>query len=48
MLLRGKCTEKEAVSGVPIVAYWVKNPTSIHEEEGFIPGHTQALPQATA
>ena len=27
--------------GVPIVAQWVKNPTSIHEEEGLIPGMAQ-------
>ena len=26
---------------VPVVAQWVKNPTSIHEEVGLIPG----LPQ---
>ena len=37
----------------PIVAQWVKDPTSIHEEAGFIPGLTQwvkdpALPQAAA
>ena len=27
--------------GVPIVAQQVKNPTSIHEDEGSIPGLTQ-------
>ena len=27
--------------GVPIVAQWVKNPTSIHEDVGLIPGLTQ-------
>ena len=26
--------------GVPIVAQWVKNPPSIHEYAGFIPGLT--------
>ena len=26
---------------VPVVAQWVKNPTSIHEDEGSIPGLTQ-------
>ena len=27
--------------GVPIVARWVKNPTSVHEDSGSIPGLTQ-------
>ena len=27
--------------GVPIVAQWVKNPTSIHKDEGSIPGLAQ-------
>ena len=27
--------------GVPIVAQWVKNPTSIHEDAGLSPGLTQ-------
>ena len=36
--------------GVPVVAQWVKNPTSILEDVGLIPGLTQrikdlALPQ---
>ena len=27
--------------GVPIVAQWVKSPTSVHEDEGLIPGPTR-------
>ena len=27
--------------GVPVVAQWVKNPTSIHEDMGLIPGPNQ-------
>ena len=27
--------------GIPVVAQWVKNPTSIHEDVGSIPGLTQ-------
>ena len=29
------------IAGVPIVAQWVKNTTSIHEDAGWIPGLTQ-------
>ena len=32
---------KKLTSGVPIVAQRVKNPTSIHEDEGLIPGLAQ-------
>ena len=28
-------------SGVPVVAQWVKNPTSVHEDAGSILGLTQ-------
>ena len=42
---------KKSLREVPIVAQQVKNPTSIHEDAGSIPGLTQwgnhmALPQA--
>ena len=42
---------KNLISGVPVVAQRVKNPTSIHEDAGLSPGLTQevkdpALPQA--
>ena len=29
--------EEKRKEGVPIVAHWVKNPTSIHEDVGFDP-----------
>ena len=32
---------KWEIAGVPIVAQWVKNPTSIHKDEGLIPGLAQ-------
>ena len=28
-------------NGIPVVAHWVKNPTSIHEDAGSIPGLDQ-------
>ena len=34
---------KSLSMGVPIVAQWVKNPTSIHEDAGSIPGLAQWL-----
>ena len=43
--------KNSGLDGIPTVAQWVKNPTSIREDEGLIPGLTQwmkdlALPQA--
>ena len=32
---------KTVLLGVSVVAQWVKNPTSIHEELGLIPGFIQ-------
>ena len=29
------------ISGVPVVAQWVMNPTSVHEDAGLIPGLTR-------
>ena len=32
---------KNSEEGVPIMVQWVKNPTSIHEDTGLIPGLAQ-------
>ena len=29
--------------GVPVVAWWLTTPTSIHEDAGLIPGLTQSV-----
>ena len=34
---------KKLTLGVPIVAQQVKNPTSVHEDVGWIPGFTQLV-----
>ena len=31
------------IEGLPVVAQWVKNPISIHEDAGSIPGLTQGV-----
>ena len=39
----GNTLQKEKTGGVPTVAQWFKNPVSIHEDAGSIPGPTQWL-----
>ena len=37
------CGIQNMTQGVPVVAQWVKNPTSIYEDAGLIPGLTQLV-----
>ena len=44
LILRlGQGAEKMSQKGVPVVAQWVKNPNSIHEDVGLISGLTQGV-----
>ena len=36
-----KCISKRTATGVTIVAQWVKNPTSVYEDAGWITGLAQ-------
>ena len=40
---RDRERKKKKRKGLPIVAQWVKNPFSIHEEVSSIPGHAHRL-----
>ena len=38
---------KKSLPGVPVVAQWVKNSTSIYEDVGLIPGFAQWIKNLT-
>ena len=38
MFQEKNCAFKKSPIGVPVVAWWVKDLTSIHEDVGLIPG----------
>ena len=43
-LSKGKLTsENSQLLGDPVVAQWLTNPTSIHENRGLIPGPSQRV-----
>ena len=36
-----KVNIEKSIAGVPALAQWLRNPTSIHEDIGSVPGLTQ-------